>query len=388
MIKKRLALVFLSLFLFIPVLAQSNKPKQNQDSNNLAIKAEKTVSLDVQVLNKNTNTIVNGLTENDFEVYEDNIKQTISNFSQDKTPLSVLLLIDVSSKVDSILPLIKNGTSNALQSLKAEDEVGVMLFATSTATLKSFSKDKTSITNTIEKTKLKTVNFGKAKYLSEALHDAALHMEKYSSPNYHRVVIVITDNIIDKLPDGYTTKETVNKLLEVGVTVSAITVNNAKTQALIENQQNPLATPSLDKGLFQPVSFQGNGNSRANIGLNTQEAKRKSSEPFFAKPSDKSPTSNLRGASVEAYVRETGGEVIDAREQSFSMKCSELVQHLRNRYSISYNSSNAKNNGKLKKVTVKLVPTSQNSGLNQSELEIKTKKGYFIEMPEENSNSN
>jgi VWFA-related protein len=382
MLKKNLALMFIFLFLFVPVFAQSNSSKQSQQSTNTTAKALTTINLDVQVVNKKTSIIVDNLKENNFEIYEDNIKQTITSFSQNKTPLSVLLLIDASSKVDSILPLIKNGTASALQMLKAEDEVGVMLFATSTATLKSFSKDKTTIANTIDKTKLKAINFGKAKYLSEALHDAALHMKQFSNPNYQKVVIVITDNIIDKLPDGYTTKETVNKLLEVGVTVSAIKVNPLKTQAFIENHQTQ---NSKDK-LFQPVSFQSNNTSKAGTAINNKQVSKPTYSPTI-EPTKESVDRNSTGTTVETYAKETGGEVIDARDDSFSNKCGELIQHLRSRYNITYNSSNTKNNSKLRKLSVKVVPSDQNLGLTQDDLEIKSKKGFFPEVPEETNSS-
>src|SRR5687767_5770553 len=52
------------------------------------------ITVDALVLQKNTSRVVGDLKQNDFLVFEDGTKQTISHFSQDNLPLSVLLLID------------------------------------------------------------------------------------------------------------------------------------------------------------------------------------------------------------------------------------------------------------------------------------------------------
>src|ERR1051325_11141188 len=52
------------------------------------------VTIDALVLQKNTARVVGSLKQEDFLVSEDGSKQTITHFSQDNLPLSVLLLID------------------------------------------------------------------------------------------------------------------------------------------------------------------------------------------------------------------------------------------------------------------------------------------------------
>jgi hypothetical protein len=51
--------------------------------------------VDAQVVNKKTGIPVHGLARDDFALYEDGAKQTITHFSLDPTPLSVILLLDV-----------------------------------------------------------------------------------------------------------------------------------------------------------------------------------------------------------------------------------------------------------------------------------------------------
>lgn len=53
------------------------------------------VVLDAQVLHKKTALAVSNLKKEDFALYEDGVKQSISHFGQDKLPLSVVILIDL-----------------------------------------------------------------------------------------------------------------------------------------------------------------------------------------------------------------------------------------------------------------------------------------------------
>ncbi len=377
MLKKTLLLFTLTLSLFIPVLAQSNQSNSQEPEDSVIKVDTEIVSFDVQVLNKKTNSPVNGLTEKDFEVYEDNVKQVISNFSQDKVPLSVLLLLDVSGSVDPILPQIKNGAIHALQLLKSEDEVGVMAFASGTAALNTFSKDKTLIINNIEEAKRLAINFGKATFLNEALYDASIHMKKYCNPNYRKVVIVITDDITNEPYEGHTRKETINKLLEAGITVCGIIVNNSHVQA--SNQSSPtLDIPTFTNNSFlQPLSFQGRGGNKPPTPPPPTKPSRSTPPPVLSKTHTSNNFRTRLGEHVEAYAKETGGEVIDVRKQSISEKFIELVEHLRARYSIGYAPSSTKKDGKLKNLKVNIISTGQNFQLKKDDLTVRTKKGYF-----------
>jgi hypothetical protein len=76
------------------------------------------VVIDAQVLQKKTGRIINSLTREDFQIYEDGVKQEISFFSQDKLPLSVILLFDLTETVRPVLKPLARGALQALQHLK------------------------------------------------------------------------------------------------------------------------------------------------------------------------------------------------------------------------------------------------------------------------------
>ena len=81
------------------------------------------VLVDAQVLNKKTRQAARELKKEDFELYEDNVRQQVSSFSQDTLPLSVVLLFDLTDSVRPVLKSLADGALEALQHLKPEDEV-------------------------------------------------------------------------------------------------------------------------------------------------------------------------------------------------------------------------------------------------------------------------
>ncbi len=85
--RQLLCLVLLSL-LSLSTLAQT----EVQQQETVKIRTD-LVTLDAQVTDKKTRRIIRGLTLQDFELFEDGAKQQIEYFSQDKLPLSVVLLL-------------------------------------------------------------------------------------------------------------------------------------------------------------------------------------------------------------------------------------------------------------------------------------------------------
>src|SRR2546423_8779176 len=87
------------------------------------------VVFDAQVIDKKTKRVVGDLNKEDFELSDNGVKQQISYFSRDELPLSIILLLDVSGSVRSIIHDIRDGALNSLQRLKPDDQVAVMAFS-------------------------------------------------------------------------------------------------------------------------------------------------------------------------------------------------------------------------------------------------------------------
>lgn len=58
------------------------------------------VNVEAVVYNKKTGQIISGITKDNFEIYEDGIKQEIDNFSTPEAPVTMVLLLEYSKLVD------------------------------------------------------------------------------------------------------------------------------------------------------------------------------------------------------------------------------------------------------------------------------------------------
>ncbi|HEY3038481.1 MAG TPA: VWA domain-containing protein [Pyrinomonadaceae bacterium] len=72
---------------------------------------------------------VSGLAREDFDVFEDGVRQEITHFTADERPLRLVLVFDVSVSMESVLPTVKQEAIALLGSLGANDELRVVSFA-------------------------------------------------------------------------------------------------------------------------------------------------------------------------------------------------------------------------------------------------------------------
>jgi Ca-activated chloride channel homolog len=126
----------------------AQQPKQDEA---IRLRGE-LVILDAQVLHKKTALAVNKLAKEDFALYENGVKQFISHFSQDKLPLSVVILMDVSGSVWPDLKAFdrfRRGALQAMNLLKPEDEVALMQFAAKATLVQAFTRDRGAVVNAL-----------------------------------------------------------------------------------------------------------------------------------------------------------------------------------------------------------------------------------------------
>ncbi|MBI4851992.1 MAG: VWA domain-containing protein [Acidobacteria bacterium] len=380
--KKIFLVIFLVILLFIPTLAQlpnSQSNSQSNQENEATIKINtELVSFDVQVLSKKTNTPLNSLTLDNFEVYENGVKQNLSSFSQDKLPLSVLVLLDVSGSVEGISAELKEATIRALNLLKPEDEVSLMAFATGTGALDGFTKDKQIVIDNIEQIRLKTIASGRTTAFNLAASDAINHIKKFASPNYRKVIITITDNIIVK-PSSKEKQKVITSLLEAGITISGLLVKDTSkispiiSARLANRNSQPILRPALIPGPdTNPQNVQRGAGSPPISGVNGSPVSdnRTLTEERSSRIGS---ILDLEINGIDDYVLETGGEIVDARKNAIEEKFVELVEHLRARYSVGYVPSSQQNDGKLRKLKIKVV----SNGKEIKDIAIKSKRGYF-----------
>ncbi len=151
------------------------------------------VQVDVQVLQKKTGRPVGSLNKDDFQLYEDGVQQPIAELSQGQLPLSVVLLFDLTASVQPVLKPLAAGALEALQHLKPEDEVAVMVYAASAQLLQDFTTDREQVVVAIEKAS--QMESSEAAFFNEAIFQASEQLGKAKNPRSRRTIIWLTDNV-------------------------------------------------------------------------------------------------------------------------------------------------------------------------------------------------
>ncbi|MBI1765127.1 MAG: VWA domain-containing protein [Acidobacteria bacterium] len=319
-----LALSFLSV-LATAVPAQTQKQKPSEDETTIRISTE-IVLLDVQVLRKRTGVVVSSLNKDDFDVYEDGVKQEISFFGKDKLPLSIMLLIDTSGSVRPVIEIIRDGAMEALRRLKPDDEVAVMVFGEQTKLIQPFTKDRLQIVSQLGSL-LSSTQVGVGTSLHTALRDAARTMETASNPLSRRVIVSVTDNIATAYRWGDVAEQDVtDSIYDSGSVVCGVVVKTQGPKSL---------------NIFDRVD---------------------KNDPY------------RRRINLERFVDETGGEVQFVPVIEVNQKLTELIEHLRTRYSLGYTSTNPNLDGKFRRVRVTVSKPAQKG---EGEMQVRTRQGYY-----------
>jgi Ca-activated chloride channel family protein len=97
------------------------------------------------------NRYVTGLEKEHFEVYEDKVQQTITQFSQQSAPISVGLIFDVSAsmKDNNNIKKAKSAIARFLQSGNPEDEYFLITFNQKTTLVQSFTAQSSALQNDV-----------------------------------------------------------------------------------------------------------------------------------------------------------------------------------------------------------------------------------------------
>ena len=233
------------------------------------------VVFDVQVIDKTTKSVLTDLTQADFEIFDRGKKQTVTYFSHDELPLSIMLLLDVSNSVRPFIRRIRDGALEALRHLKAEDQVAVMAFATTSEMVQDFTADRNLVATQIEAA-TSDDKLGIKTAFAAAMDNAAVRM--LNSPQGNRsVIIVVTDNSF--FTSAYQEKVVLSDLFQSGSVVYGLIVNGSNALAGLRGGANP---------------------------------------------------------GMDRYVEQTGGEMVYANNHEVAGKLALLIDHLRLRYAVGF----------------------------------------------------
>ncbi len=301
------------------------------------------VLIDALVENEKTGDPVGNLQKEDFEVLEDDQPQTVSYFSHDQLPLSVVFLFDLTATVQPTLKPLAEGASQILKHLKPQDEVSVMVFSSHTELLQNFTTDRALASAAIEKAS--AMKTGEGTFIHEDMYEAIDQASRSTVPESRRVMVWLTDgtsnfeNSVTQKTIGqqapahlHTKEEATTKLLHSGVVVAALIDRSAKTDAF-------MAVTDVS-----PLSFLAGG----------------------------------RVGDINKYADATGGPVLKTSKKEITARLSELLDRLRERYTLGYKPSREKAAGSFCKLEVSLTSLAyQRGNLRKRDILVRSRHGYY-----------
>lgn len=299
------------------------------------------VVVDAQVLNKKTHQPVQALTPEDFMLFESGIRQQITSLSQDQLPLSVVFLFDLTDSVRPVLNSLADGALQALQHLKPEDEVAVMVYSASTRLLQDFTRDRELIVKAIRRAG--KMESAEAAFFNEGIFQAAAQAGKSNSQR-RRVIIWLTDNV-PNIPSEdiryhygrsiapenlHTQTEAFTRLYKTGTVVFTL----------------------LQRSEISEIEFM-----RA-----------------FNHPIDMLYRKQYPPGDVYNYTRQTGGQVVESYgSKKISAKMADLIDQIRTRYALGFHPS-VDGQQRFREIRLEISPEVQQ---REGKMIVETRKGYY-----------
>lgn len=149
------------------------------------------VSLTVTVVDKRNN-LVRNLEQDDFNVFEDGIKQRVEFFSRRQTPIAVAVLLDTSASMDQRLETAQEAAIGFAKRIRPDDVMEVVDFDSQVRILQDFTNDVPKLEKAIRGT---TVNGSTSLYNALYVSLKALKNVKATSADEIRrqAIVVLSD---------------------------------------------------------------------------------------------------------------------------------------------------------------------------------------------------
>ncbi len=126
----------------------------------------------------------------DFAVFEDGIKQSLSLFTHENLPISLVLMIDTSSSMDDKLTVAQTAAIEFTKTLRPQDSASVIQFNDRATTLQSFTPDQALLATAIRSTRAAGPTA-----LHNALYIALKELQKQKSAAElrRRAIVLLSD---------------------------------------------------------------------------------------------------------------------------------------------------------------------------------------------------
>lgn len=309
------------------------KNKIDQAEGDVNFKADTSlVTVDVAVLDNKGNPIPK-IPRGNFRILEDNVPQTITQYSVGQAPITVALVVEFSNRYQSYWSQGWYETLQAsygfTQTLRPDDYIAIIAYDLRTEILADFTNDRAKISEAMSR--LRIPGFSESN-MFDALADTADRMSKIEG----RKAIVLVTSGID--------------------TFSKLTYD--KTRKSLQDSGVPVYSIGILQLAREMASARG--------------AMGGSSEITFLQGDNE----------LRTFAKETGGQAFFPRFMAEMPNAFAAInQAMRNQYSLGYSPTNQAKDGKFRKITVQLVDPATNEPLRVTDEKHKPIKYSVIAKP-------
>jgi Ca-activated chloride channel family protein len=310
------SLLIAAVCVFSVALAAQDKPPQPQKGQNdkdFSLKVETVeVNLPVSVLDKDGRPI-DGLKQENFQVFEDKVQQTIKTFRHEDIPLSLGLVIDNSGSMRNKRERVNSAALAFVRESNPDDETFIVNFDDSAYLEQDFTGSIGDLVDALD-----NIDARGETALYDAIYLSADHVK--SGKKDKKAILLITDG--EDNVSKYKFEKVVDTLRQSKVTLYAIGL-------LEEDDQRG--------GLFHPA------------------------------PSKKAKADLVKFAEI------TGGQAFFPKNLDEVEDITKRIAHdIRNHYTITYTPTNANLDGSYREITVKVAPPK-----NAGKITWHAKPGYY-----------
>lgn len=306
---------------------KSGPPTKRETSDNLP---QNSLSIDVDVVSFDAvvttqdGSPISGLQKKDFRVFDNDVEQTVTNFSPTEAPLTVVILAEFSNTFGYYFDNVVGPAYGFIQSLRPDDWAALIAFDIRPEILTDFTKNKPELVDGLRRMRIPA-------YSETCLYDAVYDtLQRLDNVDGKKAIFLLATGL-----DTNISKHTYGEALKKAETSDTM---------IYAVSMGQLARLYLESRLsrIDDITF-------------------------------------LQADNVMRSLAEaTGGTAWFPRFQGEYPGIYELVSaNLRNEYSLGFVPKERKNDGKFHKLRVEVPPMDLNHNGKPMKLKVRNKKGYY-----------
>jgi Ca-activated chloride channel family protein len=324
----------LSLCVFFCTAAESAQKEEQSAGSSQAIRVQvDMVSLSAVVTDISGNH-VRDLKKEDFQVFEDGVLQETAGFAAVEEPISVASTLDTSGSTEFQLDRIRQEAMRFVRLLRADDSAAILAFADEVTLLEPF--------NIYHKKNPDALRKLKPGGLSAVYEAVWLSLEQVLKLEFGRKALVFFSDGVDNRSESVTEEETLELARKTDSTIYCIYFNTDKDR--------PKRMPSIiDPSPAFSTQFPP-------IKIPTRRGK----NPEYVAGREY----------LSKLAQYSGGLLVDAsRLENLGAAFGRIAQELRSQYSIGYYPKNIKQDGRYRRVEIRV---------NRPGVAARTRQGYYF----------